>query len=52
MKLSSRGLDYGEVYFGASWEWLAATYYYSDNFFGIGQSATICASAFCRGKSQ
>ena len=36
---ASGGLDYGEVYFGASWKWLAAMYYYTDNFFGIGQSA-------------
>ena len=36
---ASGGLDYGEVYFGASWKWLAATYYYTDNFFGIGEPA-------------
>ncbi len=36
---ASDGLDYGEVYFGAGWRWLDATYYYTDNFFGIGEPA-------------
>jgi uncharacterized protein (TIGR02001 family) len=36
---ASDNLDYGEVYFGGSWRWISATWYYTDNFFGIGEAA-------------